>query len=259
MPRRVGAKPRYTFTPCTRGDLWFGFGCALRGDRLCWRLPGGAEHEVAQDGESAPAVLAGGVDVAADVEAVLGNVVAGQAAGDLLLGFQRADAALRDCSWARRSCPRRTGGRRCGGRGRIPAARGRAAVWCCSSGQGRGARSRGRPGPRAGTRAPAVSARRRGWRPGPARGRRARHGSGRAAPAAPARARPCPGSSRRSPHSPAASETGMPGSRRCAPTWGGTNSGSGRRPRSRRNRGGSRRLAWSPGCGCPARTPSTAR
>jgi hypothetical protein len=41
-------------------------------------------------------VLAGGVDVAADVEAVLGDVVAGQAAGDLLLGFQRADAALAD-------------------------------------------------------------------------------------------------------------------------------------------------------------------
>src|SRR5271167_3897211 len=94
MPRRVGAKPRYTFTPCTPGDLWFGFGCALRGDRLCWRLPGGAEHEVAQNGESVPAVLAGGVDVAADVEAVLGNVVAGQAAGDLLLCFQRADVTL---------------------------------------------------------------------------------------------------------------------------------------------------------------------
>jgi hypothetical protein len=42
------------------------------------------------------AVLAGGVDVAADVEAVLGDVVAGEAAGDLLLGFQGADAALAD-------------------------------------------------------------------------------------------------------------------------------------------------------------------
>jgi hypothetical protein len=41
-------------------------------------------------------VLAGGVDVAADVEPVLGDVVAGQAAGDFLLGFQRADAALAD-------------------------------------------------------------------------------------------------------------------------------------------------------------------
>jgi hypothetical protein len=41
-------------------------------------------------------VLAGGVDVAADVEAVLGGVVAGEAAGDFLLGFQGADAALAD-------------------------------------------------------------------------------------------------------------------------------------------------------------------
>jgi hypothetical protein len=41
-------------------------------------------------------VLAGGVDVAADVEAVLGDVVAGEAAGDFLLGFQGADAALAD-------------------------------------------------------------------------------------------------------------------------------------------------------------------
>jgi hypothetical protein len=40
------------------------------------------------------AVLAGGVDVAADVEAVLGDVVAGEAAGNLLLGSQGADAAL---------------------------------------------------------------------------------------------------------------------------------------------------------------------
>ena len=42
------------------------------------------------------AVLAGGVDVTADVEPVLGDVVAGQAAGDLLLGFQGPDAALAD-------------------------------------------------------------------------------------------------------------------------------------------------------------------
>ena len=39
-------------------------------------------------------MLAGGVDVAADVEPVLGDVVAGEAAGDLLLGLQGADAAL---------------------------------------------------------------------------------------------------------------------------------------------------------------------
>ena len=41
-----------------------------------------------QDVHGVASVLAGGVDVAADVEAVLGNVVAGQAAGDLLLCLQ---------------------------------------------------------------------------------------------------------------------------------------------------------------------------
>jgi hypothetical protein len=55
-----------------------------------------------QGGEGVAAVLAGGVDVAADVEPVLGDVVAGQAAGDLLLGFQRADAALADVVGPRR-------------------------------------------------------------------------------------------------------------------------------------------------------------
>ena len=49
-----------------------------------------------QDVHGVLAVLAGGVDVTADIEAVLGDVVAGQAAGYLLLGFQRADAALAD-------------------------------------------------------------------------------------------------------------------------------------------------------------------
>ena len=49
-----------------------------------------------QDVHGVLAVLAGGVDVTADIEAVLGDVVAGQAAGDLLLGFQRPDAALTD-------------------------------------------------------------------------------------------------------------------------------------------------------------------
>ena len=42
------------------------------------------------------AVLAGGVDVAADVEAVLGGVVAGQPAGDLLLGLVRPQSGLAD-------------------------------------------------------------------------------------------------------------------------------------------------------------------
>jgi hypothetical protein len=49
-----------------------------------------------QDVHGVLAVLAGGVDVAADVEPVLGDVVAGEAAGDFLLGFQGADAALAD-------------------------------------------------------------------------------------------------------------------------------------------------------------------
>jgi hypothetical protein len=41
-------------------------------------------------------VLAGGVDVDADVEPGLGDVGAGEPAGDLLLGFQGPDAALAD-------------------------------------------------------------------------------------------------------------------------------------------------------------------
>jgi hypothetical protein len=44
-------------------------------------------HEAAQDGEGVVAVLAGGVDVAADVQPVLGDVFAGQTAGYLLLGL----------------------------------------------------------------------------------------------------------------------------------------------------------------------------
>jgi len=53
-----------------------------------------AEHELFQDFEGAEAVFPGGVDVAADVKAVPGNVVAGQAAGDFLLGLEGPDAAL---------------------------------------------------------------------------------------------------------------------------------------------------------------------
>jgi len=84
----------HRITPCTSGDLWFGVALGSRGECLCWRLPGGAEHELVEDVHGAEPVLAGGVDVAADVEAILGDVVAGEAAGDLLLGFQGADAAL---------------------------------------------------------------------------------------------------------------------------------------------------------------------
>src|ERR1035437_9741577 len=66
----------------------------LRGEPLCGWLPGAAEHELVQDFHGTASVLAGGVDVAADVEAVLRAVVAGEAAGDVLLDFQGADAAL---------------------------------------------------------------------------------------------------------------------------------------------------------------------
>ena len=48
---------------------------------------GAAGHEAAQDGESVVTVLAAGVDVAANVQPVLGGVVAGEAAGYLLLGL----------------------------------------------------------------------------------------------------------------------------------------------------------------------------
>ena len=46
------------------------------------------EHELLQDLEGTGAVFRGGVDVAGDVGAVLGDVVAGQAPADLLLCFR---------------------------------------------------------------------------------------------------------------------------------------------------------------------------
>jgi hypothetical protein len=51
-------------------------------------------HELFQGLEGTEAVFPGGAGVAADVEAVLGDVVTGQAAGDFLLGLQGADASL---------------------------------------------------------------------------------------------------------------------------------------------------------------------
>ncbi len=57
--------------PGSAAELW---GCGRRR----WP-PGVAEHEVVQDGHDVVAVLAGGVDVAADVQPVLGGVFAGQA------------------------------------------------------------------------------------------------------------------------------------------------------------------------------------
>jgi hypothetical protein len=52
-------------------------------------------HEVFEDLQDVVAVFSGGVDVAADVEAVLGGFVAGEAAADLLLGFQGAGRRAR--------------------------------------------------------------------------------------------------------------------------------------------------------------------
>jgi hypothetical protein len=66
----------------------------LRGDLLLRAALGPAEHEFVQGTHGVLAVLAGGVDIAADIQPVLGDVVAGQAAGDPLLGLERADAAL---------------------------------------------------------------------------------------------------------------------------------------------------------------------
>lgn len=55
-----------------------------RGDR--WP-PGVAGECVVDAGQDVGAVFAEGVDVAADVKAVLGDVFAGESSGDLLLGF----------------------------------------------------------------------------------------------------------------------------------------------------------------------------
>jgi hypothetical protein len=74
----------------------------LRGERLCRGPPGAAGHEVVQGVHGVAAVLAGGVGVAADAGAVLGGVVAGEAAGDFLLGFEGPDAALADVVGPRR-------------------------------------------------------------------------------------------------------------------------------------------------------------
>jgi hypothetical protein len=53
-------------------------------------LPGVAGEGVVDAGQDVGAVFADGVDVAADVEAVLGDVLAGEPSGDLLLDLGRA-------------------------------------------------------------------------------------------------------------------------------------------------------------------------
>ena len=61
-----------------------------------WRAPRVSGHDGAQHGQDILAVLAGGVDIAADVKPRLGGVLAGEPAGNLLLGLQRPDAAFAD-------------------------------------------------------------------------------------------------------------------------------------------------------------------
>jgi hypothetical protein len=72
------------------------FAVARSGGRGVWGSPRVAGEGVAEGGYDVDAVFAGGVDVAANVEAVLGDVFAGQPAGYLLLGFGGPKVALRD-------------------------------------------------------------------------------------------------------------------------------------------------------------------
>src|SRR3979409_1097203 len=62
-----------------------------RGDR--W-LPGITGEGVADAGDDVGFVFADGVDVAADVEAVLGDGLAGESSGDLLLGLGGSQVAF---------------------------------------------------------------------------------------------------------------------------------------------------------------------
>jgi hypothetical protein len=66
------------------------------GESGCGRSAGPAEHEVVQDIHGVLALLAGMVDAAADVEAVLGDVVADQGTRDFLLGLEGVDKAWAD-------------------------------------------------------------------------------------------------------------------------------------------------------------------
>ncbi len=56
--------------------------------------PGVTGEGVADAGEDVGFVFADGVDVAADVEAVLGDLLAGEPTGDLLLGLGWAQVAF---------------------------------------------------------------------------------------------------------------------------------------------------------------------
>ena len=66
--------------------------CGQAGCRVGW-VPGVSGHGCAQDVHDVAAVLAGGVGVAADVEPVLGGVLAGEPSGDLLLGLEGSVSA----------------------------------------------------------------------------------------------------------------------------------------------------------------------
>lgn len=69
------------------------FPVGVRGERPCRGQPGLSGHQLAEDVAGGEAAFPCSVDVAADVEAVPGDVVAGKPAGDLLPGLERADAA----------------------------------------------------------------------------------------------------------------------------------------------------------------------
>ena len=202
-------------------------------ENACWRPPGAAGHEVAQDCERVLAVLAGGVEVAADVEAVLGNVVAGQAAGDSSAGLSagRTPRSLRCCWWAR--CGVSVAKRSTFG---LPVRGGTSGSsrpglllhrWSSSGSGTRGTHGRARD----------VTARRNSCASGfmTSAGMAARPCSRAACQA---RIRPrsarcactgqtAPGRSRHSPGSRAGCEPGTPGFRQYASTWDGSSSGTG--------------------------------
>src|SRR5437870_5644266 len=79
------------------GPLWtMSEVCGGSGRCLAGWSPGVAGEGPVYGGHDVDAVLAGGVDVAADVEPVLGCGFAGQAAGDFLLRFGGPQVSLAD-------------------------------------------------------------------------------------------------------------------------------------------------------------------
>src|SRR3977135_219999 len=80
--------------PLLCGDVCGVFGCS--GGSQPRGFPGVSGDGLAQGGDDVGAVFAGGVDVSANVESVLGDVFAGQPAGDFLLGLGGPQVALAD-------------------------------------------------------------------------------------------------------------------------------------------------------------------